>query len=441
MIEFFKSYLIKDCNLQDNKKILLAVSGGIDSMVMLDLFSKLDYTISIAHCNFKLRGKESDEDCEFVRNLENRYQLNIYTKEFDTEDFARENKISIQMAARQLRYDWFSELKNEIGYDYVATAHNLDDKVETFFINLSRGTGIKGLTGIKALSNNLIRPLLWAGRNEILDYATMNELSWREDSSNRSTKYLRNKLRHDIIPLFKDLNPGFLGTMSDNMSKLQEVANIYGREIDLNKKNLLSQKDNSYYISVEKLCAEEHYKVILYEILQEFGFTTSLVEDILTTLKTKESGKLFYSPEYRLVKDRDQLIIERILDQNIQRFYIDEEQSELSLPVKLSLESYPASEFQIIPEPTVAQLDYDKIDFPIILRKWEKGDYFKPLGMDGMKKLSDFFINNKLSIPEKEKIWILASGNQIVWIIGHRIDDRYKVTSETEMVLRINYFE
>ncbi|MCF8391289.1 MAG: tRNA lysidine(34) synthetase TilS [Bacteroidales bacterium] len=441
MLESLKTFLLQECLLQENQKILLTVSGGIDSMVMLDLFSKLDYSFSIAHCNFKLRGGESDADCDFVKSQENRYQVEVNVKEFDTEVFAQENKISIQMAARQLRYEWFSELKNELGYDLIATAHNLDDKLETFFINLSRGTGIKGLTGIKAKSNDLIRPLLWAGRNDILDYANINDIPWREDSSNSSTKYLRNKLRHDIIPLFKELNPGFLKTMAENMAKLQEAADIYIHEINKKKLSLLEKRGPYYYISADSLCSEDHYRVILYEILQDFGFSTTIVDDIMVSLKNNESGKIFFSPDYRLVKDRDQLIIEEISDSARQRFYIDEGQEEINVPLMLTFESYPVSEFQIIPEATVAQLDYDKLEFPLILRRWEKGDYFRPLGMQGMKKLSDFFINSKLSIPEKEKLWILASGNQIVWIIGHRIDDRYKVTSEAEMVLRINYFE
>lgn len=441
MIENFQTFLNQECQLDPGQKILLAVSGGIDSMVMLDLFSKLEYHLIIAHCNFKLRAKESDEDCEFVKNLESSYNIIVHTKEFDTIEFAEENKISIQMAARQLRYDWFAELKDKLGFDLIATAHNKDDNLETFFINLSRGTGIKGLSGIKAISKDLLRPLLWAERNEILNYANFNDIKWREDSSNRSTKYLRNKLRHEIIPLFKEINPGFATTMSENMNKLQEVNDIYCHELDLKKKYLMSEEDHTFYISVEELCKEDHKKAILYEILHEFNFTASVVDDILISLENKDSGKLFYSQDYRLVKDRDQLIIEKILEQEIQRFYIDEDQYEVNAPIKLTLESYPSSEFQIIPESNVAQLDYDKINFPLIIRKWEKGDYFRPFGMTGMKKLSDFFINIKLSIPEKEKLWILASGKQIVWIIGHRIDDRYKVSSETEMVLRINYFE
>ncbi len=441
MLNEFKIFLADSCKFQTGQKTLLTVSGGIDSVVMLDLFSRAKLEGIIAHCNFKLRSDESDGDEEFVRQLENRYFYKVIVKEFDTIAFAKENKISIQMAARQLRYEWFSELKKSNSCDYIATAHNKDDQIETFFINLSRGTGIKGLSGIKAKSNDVIRPILWSERNEIVKYAKERGLAWREDSSNSSIKYLRNKIRHEIIPLFHEINPGFADTMAENISKLDNVREFYSELIDLKKQTLLKQMEDSWELLLKDIINDSNRELILYEILQDFNFSSTVVKDIIQSINNNESGKIYYSNNYRIVKDRGSLIIEKKKEKSSQRYYIDEEDIKLSKPINLSFSQVKIEDFSLIKSNSIAQLDIDKLSFPLILRKWQQGDYFKPLGMENLKKLSDFFIDNKLSIPEKEKVWILTSGKEIVWIIGHRIDERFKVSAKTEVVLKIMYLE
>ena len=423
--------------MERGAKIIIAVSGGIDSVVMLDLFSKSDYECMVAHCNFNLRGNESLEDEGFVKSLENKYGIPVHSKSFDTKKYAEENKISIQMAARDLRYDWFEELLSQHQFDSIATAHNLNDQVETFFINLARGTGIKGLSGIKERYGNLIRPLLWASRDQIREYADTNNLEWREDSSNSSMKYTRNKIRHEILPLLKVINPAFSETMQLNLKKLRDVEKIYLTELDVKKRYLLIPDEKSSKIHIPSLLKEKNYRVWLYEILQEYGFTSGTVDDISLALRKKESGKKFYSEKYRVIKDREYLIIGERLESDSRRFYIEDGQKEISKPIAMEIEELDKADFKHEKSLKTAQLDYDKVSFPLIIRKWEKGDYFMPLGMQNLKKVSDFFIDQKMSIPEKEKTWLLANGKHIVWVIGQRIDERFKITDETEIVLRI----
>ncbi len=440
MLAEFQNFIKNSCKLQTGQKTILAVSGGIDSVVMLELFSRAEFSGIIAHCNFNLRSEESDGDEKFVKEFENRYNYKVLTKSFDTTEFAKENKISIQMAARQLRYQWFSELKSKYSCDFIATAHNQDDQIETFFINLTRGTGIKGLTGIKALSNGIIRPILWAERKTIVDYAKERELSWREDSSNSSTKYLRNKIRHDIIPLFHEINPGFGDTMAENIRKLNNVNSFYSELLEEKKQKLLIKNTDNWKISIDELNKDSNKELILFEILQEFNFSSGVVSDIIFSLSNSvESGKTFYSNDYRLIKDRDSLILELKKDKSLQRHYIEESDKEIFDPIHLTFSTINIDDFELKKDSSIAQLDFDKLTFPLILRKWQQGDYFMPLGMENLKKLSDFFIDNKLSIPEKEKLWILTSGREIVWIVGYRIDERFKITPNAEIVLKVNY--
>ena len=434
----FEAYIEDDCGIHGNAGIILTVSGGIDSVVMLDLFSHTHYKCAIAHCNFNLRDDESQADEDFVRTLENKYGYPVHVKSFNTLEFAEKNRLSVQMAARELRYSWFENLRQELDFEFIATAHNLDDLVETFFINLSRGTGVKGLAGIRERTGRIIRPLLWAERSEIVDYAGKMELEWREDSSNSTTKYLRNKLRHEILPLFRELNPAFTETMRLNTRRIRNVVNIYMEETSDKKSYLLEKERDSYKIPIDVLLKEKYPEIWLFEILQDFGFSPATIEDILKGIRKQESGKRYYSEKYRLVRDREYLLLEEIAGDDIHRYYIDEDQSYVDLPLNLKLEQVPADKFSIERDYRIAQLDMDKLNFPLIIRKWEKGDYFMPLGMDNLKKMSDFFIDLKLSIPEKEKIWLLTSGKHIVWVIGKRIDERYKVTGETEMVLKIS---
>jgi len=437
MIDQFRSF-IRDNNLiRKTDKILLTVSGGIDSVVMLDLFIRSGFNCGIAHCNFGLRGDESDGDEDFVRHLAHKHNLKIYCKRFNTEEFALEENISIQMAARKLRYDWFEKIRQSHPYNLIATAHNQDDVLETFFINLARGSGIRGLTGIKVISGPIIRPLLFAPRNLIEAYANEHSLSFREDSSNASEKYTRNKIRHKILPLFEEINPGFRTTLTENIQKLRDTESIYYNEIQLKRKELMTGQDNVIIISLDKLRNLPQRKTYLFEFLSEYHFTPKQINDINDAVDAT-SGKQFFSTTNRLVKDRSKLIVTPIGEEEYHRYYITEGSDHIYEPVHLEfmLIEYTKG-FHIPAESYIACLDYDLLSFPLLIRKWKSGDYFHPLGMKHRKKLSDFLVDEKLSIVEKENLWLLLNNEDIVWVVNHRIDERYKITSRTKQVLMI----
>ena len=440
MLESFKDNLLRNCEVQTHHRIILAVSGGIDSMVMTGLFTKLENKVLVAHCNFRLRGEESDRDESFVRDYCNERNLEFVSTRFDTASYAEENKISIQMAARELRYDWFEQLRSVHGYDFIATAHNRDDQVETFFVNLVRGTGIRGLSGIPQKTGSLIRPLLNYNRESIHDYALKEEIDWREDSSNASVYYKRNKIRHEILPLLRELNPGFDRVMEANIRNLTKAREIYSRHIDERKEFVLRRDRNNFIIDISSLQREEFSDSLLYEILTDFNFNPSTIQDIFNNLENT-SGKKFYSDSHRLVKDREELIIESLRAPNSLKHYIEMGQEEFSGPVRLQFSYHDPASFAIPTFSDIACLDAAKLVYPLILRKWMPGDYFQPLGMENTKKLSDFFVDNKFSIPQKENTWLLCSGQDIVWVIGHRIDDRYKITRETREILRVELMD
>lgn len=436
----FRDLLIGKGIIGLSDKIILAVSGGIDSMVMTDLFSSLENRFIVAHCNFGLRGKESDQEEKFVEVYCQERGLYYYSKKFDTEEYADEKRISIQMAARELRYKWFEDLRQETDYEFIATAHNLDDQVETFFINLGRGTGIRGLTGIPARSGVLIRPMIYFSRNEIMEYAREKGLEWRDDSSNASLKYLRNRIRHELIPLFRELNPSFERTMAVNLKNLNMAQNIYLKHINEKREILLDRDKDSFFINIEPLKNEEFSESVLYEILSDFNFNASTIGDIFQGLDASP-GKRFYSETHRLIKDREQLIIEAKQDDQQERYYIETGQNIVTTPVNLTFKVVDAKNFRIPPYPDVACLDAEKVDFPLILRKWLPGDYFHPLGMQNSKKISDFYVDNKFSLHQKDNTWLLCSGQVILWIVGYRIDDRFKVQKNTRKILTVKYME
>lgn len=437
MLKGFRSYIIENQLCSPDDRILATVSGGIDSIVLVDLFISAGYFCGIAHCNFKLRGEESDEDEFFVRELARRYEVPFFSKSFDTSEYAEMNNLSIQMAARELRYEWFEELRQEQGYDFIATAHNKNDILETFLLNLARGTGIHGLTGIKNKSGKIIRPLLFASREEIKNYSIACSLEWREDSSNSSLKYNRNKVRNLILPLFDQLNPKFTETMSENILRLYETEEIYNKAIHEKKKEILIKEPDYFYISIEELRSLTPLKTWLYELLQDFDFTAPVVSDIIDGLESSP-GRQFYSKTHRLVKDRYKLIIHPIKPVSHKKYYIEDPYREVNEPVSLDMDVVTIGyNYKLPKNPSIACLDLDKLQFPLIIRKWEQGDYFRPFGMKSMKKLSDFFIDIKLSIPEKENTWLLTSGREIIWIIGIRIDDRFRIGPDTKRMLKI----
>lgn len=428
-------------NLCSNKnRLLLGISGGIDSICMFHLFRQLEFPIGIAHCNFQLRESESDQDEEFVKNLANQYDVPIFTIKFNTKEFAENEGISIQMAARDLRYDWFEEIREKHNYDYITIAHNRDDVVETFLINLTRGSGIKGLTGIKPKSGNTIRPLLYASRNEISEFIDKHNLKYREDSSNSSVKYSRNLIRHEIIPLFEKINSGFRETVIENISKLKDTETIYNASIDNARNSILRYENQKLLINLEKLNQLNPLSTYLYEILKPYGFSGAQSIDIINSLEGI-SGKQFFSATHRLIKDRNDLIIEEIHQIHNKIYYIDQDTENITSPINLNITKQELNdEFEITKSKDIGLFDLDKIEFPLILRKWKKGDYFMPLGMTNLKKLSDFFIDNKLSLIDKENTWILENCNKIIWIVGLRIDERFKISDKTTNILKIELF-
>jgi tRNA(Ile)-lysidine synthase len=437
MLGKLKSYIHENNLFRNNERIIVTVSGGIDSVVMFDLLLKLGYNCTIAHCNFSLRNQESDGDEQFVRELAKQNDTPVYIKNFETAEYAENNKISVQMAARELRYDWFEELRQELNYDCIATAHNKNDVIETFLLNLSRGTGIQGLTGIKSKSGRLVRPLLFASREEIKRYALSNNLDWREDSSNASAKYSRNKIRLNIIPLFEEINPRFTDTLFDNMRKLKEAEEIYIDAIREKRIKYIFRETGYSWIPVNELIKLHPIDTWAYELLSDYNFSQAVVSDIIKSLDGPP-GKQFFSSSHRLVKDRGKLFIHPIREENFRKFYIEESVRHISEPIQLNLEVISNSpDFSIPPSPQTACLNFDSLEFPLILRKWEPGDYFHPLGMSNMKKLSDFFIDIKLSLPEKENTWILQSGQEIAWIVGLRIGEHFKIKADTGKILKI----
>ena len=442
MLDKFLSYIAENKLITNKHKVLLAVSGGIDSVVMTHLFHKAKFNIHLAHCNFKLRSKESDEDERFVLNMAKKFKIKSYTKNFETLDYSDKNNLSVQMAARELRYEWFHELVEKFNYDCIAIAHNQDDLVETFLINLSRGTGIKGLTGMKAKQNKIIRPLLFASRKEIEEYSKIYKIKYREDSSNKEIKYQRNLIRHEIIPLFEKLNPSFKKTLIKEMAVLNSTAKVYEQELQkILKAVTISEKPN-HVLSVQKILSLRLGPEILYDLLNHYSFSFSVIRDIHSSL-CGGSGKLFYSENYVLLKDRKTLVIEKLKkSESKESIDIEEGDTRIEYPLKLNFsKGIKQKEFEISTSRKIISVDLDLINYPLKIRKWKKGDYFYPLGMKNKKKLSDFFTDRKINRLEKEKVWVLTSKNDIVWIIGHQIDERYKVRPETENLLNISLNE
>ncbi len=428
-------------NLLDSGKILLGISGGIDSMVMLGLFLKTGLQVSAAHCNFGLRGQESDTDQVFVAEYCKKNNVPLHTKHFNTQQYAEEHKISLQMAARDLRYSWFEHLKTEHNYSSIAIAHNKNDLAETFLLNLTRGTGIRGLSGISAKTGNVIRPLLFAGRKEILEYAEKHAIPFREDSSNKDIKYRRNRIRHKIIPEFEAILPGFTDTLFETAKRLKDVETIYSGTVNRKFDDLCIKTSLGYKFNIRSLLSLNPLPTYLYEFLKRWNFPRELVPDIIASLSSS-SGKQFFSPTHRLIRDRDYLFITMADRDTPNKYYIEEDTTGIAYPVKMNFTRTEYHPGFIIPRNTaIACLDQDLLHFPLILRKWQKGDYFQPLGMTGLKKLSDFFIDNKLTLIEKEKTWIMASGNKVVWIVGHRIDNRFKISERTRNILLAEMIE
>lgn len=433
-IEYIQSHRLFD----PQQSVLLAVSGGIDSMVLLHLFEKSAFSYGVVHCNFQLRGDESDGDEVFVRQQVLNHGVPFFTRRFETREHARVNGISVEMSARQLRYDYFEEVRVENGYDYIVTAHHQDDLLETFFVNLSRKTGIRGLTGIREKTGKVIRPLLFATRQEIEQYARMQFIEYREDRTNSEVVYQRNFIRHRILPLLSELNPAFRSNLADTIDNLRSAGEVYAHGIAVEKQKVMSEQEHGLAIHIATLKESPFPETLLFEILSEYNFNPQTAGHIFQRLDS-EPGKQFFSRTHRLVKDREFLFITPVPEEEERIYYLEKDDIELFAPLTLNIEKFRGDDFQIDPSPQVACLDAVKLEFPLLIRKWKQGDYFQPLGMQGFKKLSDFLIDEKVPVHEKENTWLLCSGQKIVWVIGRRIDDRFKVLPGTREVIRIEW--
>jgi tRNA(Ile)-lysidine synthase len=431
-----QQYINQHFLIAHNEKIIVGVSGGADSVALIHILRSLNYNCIIAHCNFHLRDEESMRDEFFVTQLAQQYNSPFFNIDFQTKEYASQNKISIEMAARDLRYAWFEQLRIQENANYIAVAHHADDVVETVLMNLTRGTGIDGLTGIKPQNGHVIRPFLGITRADIMQYITDNKLSFVLDSTNKNVDFLRNKFRNQIIPIFEKINPSFTENLRQTIEQLNDVAGIYNNYINDVLQKIVTKKDEDIYLSIEKLKNETAIKSILYEIIKDYGFNSSQAINILKNIDAS-SGKQYFSANYRLVKDREFLIINKTETQ-IETIEINSADTQLSSPINLLLQKTAMTDdFNIDKSPNVAYFDFDKLKYPLTIRHWQEGDFFYPFGMTNKKKLSDFFIDKKINLHQKEKTWLLVSDNQIIWIVGQRTDDRFKITDKTKFILKI----
>ena len=436
MLQKFKQHLHQNFPFLEDSKLLIAISGGIDSVVLAHLCSQLNLNFSLCHCNFNLRGQESDDDEAFVTSLAKTLKTPVYTTSFETEKYATKNKVSIQVAARDLRYTWFYKLLDANQYDYVLTAHNTNDNLETFIINLTRGSGLEGFTGIPPVNQKSVRPLLAFSRDDITLFAIKNGIVWREDRSNASIKYVRNKVRHKVIPILKELNPHVLESFQNTIEYLNESQSIINDAVKNITANVVSYKNDVLKISCKEIEKFSNKKAYLYQLLQAYGFTAW--NDIVDLISA-QPGKQVFSDTHRLLKDRNFLILTTInKSQSIKGpILIDQKVSKITNPIKLTIQNtddYTSkNKEQII-------IDKDLVNYPLSLKKWHHGDAMYPTGMIGSKKISQLFKDNKLSLLDKEKIWILADAkDHIIWVIGLRQDRRYLANKTSKNRLKISY--
>ena len=411
-------------------EFLLACSGGLDSVVLAHLCVAAKLNFSLAHCNFRLRGDQSEKDEKFVQYLAKKLNKKLHITHFDTKSYMNINKVNIQTAARDLRYAWFAELMHENGINTLVTAHHADDNLETFIINLSRGTGIDGLTGIPEKTERISRPLLHFSRAQILAHAKSEHLKWREDASNSDTKYLRNKIRHEIIPVLKELHPAFLENFKMTNAHVSGATQILNTHIALLKTRCFQTIEGGYRIAIDELAVLHPQKAYLYAILKDYGFKAW--QDIVRLLNGL-SGKEIRSKTHRLIKDHDHLLLVELQAIEIDSYHIVEGQTEIKHPFSMRIAGV-----NMIDEKgkNILYVAKEALKYPLSVRKWQKGDYFYPFGMTGKKKLSKYFKDEKMSLIAKEKQWLLCSDHAIVWVIGQRADQRFAVSADTEQILK-----
>ena len=434
MLQRFLDYSKRERLFTGDSKMLLAVSGGIDSMVMAHLFREAGVDHSIAHCNFSLRGEESDGDEEFVAAYAAEHGIPFKSRRFDTLAHAASKKVSIQMAARELRYEWFSQILNQEGFDAVAVAHNLNDNVETFLINLLRGTGLSGLTGMGQHRNDIIRPLLFASREEISAFAAENRISYREDSSNAQIRYTRNRIRHKVIPEMEKVNSGAISAITDAMSHLGESAAIVEAYIGGLNESLFRHADGGIEAEAESLAALTPLTPHIYELFRKFGINPKQTDDVVSLLNS-QTGRYILTPTHRILSDRGRILI-TVRDEQEAADYLFSSIDEMRMSgLFTDLHITGPADEPLPVSPRTACIDLDRLDFPVKVRNWEPGDRFMPLGMKHMKKISDFLIDLRIPVTVKEKVLLMISGEEAVWVMGYRIDDRFRVTGHTKKIL------
>ncbi len=436
----FSRYLREQYSAKKTGKFLLAISGGIDSVVLCDLFYKAGLDFTIAHCNFQLRGEESDRDELFVKDLGESYGKEVFVKRFETAAYAADKKVSTQVAARDLRYEWFRMLAfDEKKADLIVTAHHADDNIETVTMNFFRGTGLKGLIGMDAEYLKIFRPLLRFRKREIIEYAKQNNLKFVEDSSNASNKYTRNYFRNELLPAVQKVFPQAGENILKNIERLREVEQVYEQAIRQQKQRLIEQKGNEEHIPILKLIKTPSYRIILLEIIKEKHFSASQLDEVIK-LFDSDNGSYIDSQFYRIIRNRKWIIIAPNNNSEVSNHYIIEAgQKKINFNnQQLTFETIEAAHFQISSSANIACLDAKELEYPLLLRKSRQGDYFYPLGMMKKKKLSRFLIDQKLSKTEKENVWVLESNKKIIWVVGYRIDERFKIELKTKEVLKIS---
>jgi tRNA(Ile)-lysidine synthase len=449
LLRHFAKFISEENLFSPKDKLLLAVSGGLDSVVLCELCHQSGFDFAIAHCNFQLRDEESERDEKFVQQLAEKYRKEFFVKKFDTKNYAAENKVSIQVAARELRYDWFFEIVNgqwsmvnnihhsPFTIHHILTAHHKDDNIETVLMNFFKGTGIAGLRGILPKQEKIIRPLLFAKKEELKQFAEENSLSWVEDSSNETDKYSRNYFRHQIIPLIEQIYPSTINNVAENIDRFRDIELLYQQSINIHKKKLLEYKGDEIHIPVLKLKKSIPLTTIVFEIIKAYSFSAKQTDEVINLLDS-ESGKYIQSETYRVLKNRNWLIISPIQNQSSQTILIEENEKLVVFEKgNLNIKIINAANCPLSTVSSTAMLDGGKIKFPLLLRKWKQGDYFYPLGMEKKKKLNRFFIDNKLSQTEKEKTWVIEMNKKIIWVVGLRIDNRFKILPSTKQILKI----
>lgn len=438
MLDLFKKHLEDNFAELFQTQSLLAISGGIDSTVLAHLLHECGVNYAMAHCNFSLRGAASDCDAAFVRELASKLDKEVHSVTFNTEHYATEQKISIQMAARELRYTWFKQLMTEHGCSFLLTAHNLNDNAETVLINFTRGCSLQGLIGMQEADERIKRVLLPFTREQISKYAEQSNINWREDESNSDTKYFRNKIRHRVTPVLQELNPSYLQSFNKNNQYLRGQYRLYREMLEEKIKSICHEQNEMLYINIDLLTKEREAKTLLSEILLPYGFKDS-IEDIYSSLEGL-SGKQFFYEKFRITKDRKYLLLEKLIFEENSEYIIEKDATSFRTPSNsLALEwkavSLPSS--LKASQQNSVYLDVDKIKFPLTLRKWREGDRFQPFGMKGSKKVSKYLKDIKLSRPEKDRTWVLCCGEEIVWLIGHRIDARYALKDSPDKALLV----